>query len=40
MKVYELAKSITEIMKCIEREKKIEANNQLALIKKLRGYLD
>ncbi|MEI7857483.1 MAG: ArsR family transcriptional regulator [Methanomicrobiales archaeon] len=40
MKVYELAKSITEIMKCIAREKKIEANNQLALIKKLRGYLD
>ena len=40
MKVYELAKSITEIMGCIEKEKKIEANNQLALIKKLRGYLD
>ena len=40
MKVYELAKSVTEIMGCIEKEKKIEANNQLALIKKIRGYLD
>ncbi|MDO9034704.1 MAG: ArsR family transcriptional regulator [Methanoregula sp.] len=40
MKVYELAKSITEIMECIEKEKKIEANNQLALVKKLREYLD
>jgi predicted transcriptional regulator len=39
-KVYELAKSITEIMKCIENEKKIEANNQLALVKKLREYID
>ena len=38
--VYELAKSIPEIMECIEKEKKIEANNQLALVKKLRGYLD
>jgi predicted transcriptional regulator len=40
MKVYELAKSITEIMGCIEKEKKIEANNQLALVKKIRDYLD
>jgi predicted transcriptional regulator len=39
MKVYELAKPITEIMDCIEIEKKKEANNQLALIKKLRNYL-
>ena len=38
-KVYELAKSITEIMECIEKEKKIEVNNQLALVKKLRNYL-
>ena len=40
MKVYELAKSITEIMGCIEKEKKTEANNQLALVKKIRDYLD
>jgi len=40
MKVYELAKSITEIMGCIEKEKKIEANNQLARVKKIRDYLD
>jgi predicted transcriptional regulator len=40
MKVYELAKSITEIMGCIEKEKKLEANNQLALVKKIRDYLD
>ena len=39
-KVYELAKSITEIMECIEKEKKIKATTQLALIKKLRDYLD
>src|SRR5208337_4258739 len=39
MKVYELAKPITEIMDNIEKEKKKEANNKLALIKKLRVYL-
>jgi predicted transcriptional regulator len=38
--VYELAKSITEIMECIEKEKKIETNKQLALVKKLRKYID
>ena len=39
MKVYELAKSITEIIECIEREKKNKALNQLTLIQKLRDYL-
>jgi len=39
MKVYELAKPINVIMDGIEEEKKIEGNNQLALIKKLRDYL-
>jgi predicted transcriptional regulator len=39
-KVYELAKTITKIMECIEKEKKIEANNQLALVEKIRNYLD
>jgi predicted transcriptional regulator len=39
MKVYELAKPITAIMDNIEKEKKKEANNQLALIKKLQNYL-
>ncbi|MGA2917602.1 MarR family transcriptional regulator [Methanoregula sp.] len=39
MKVYELAKPITAIMDNIEREKKKEANNQLALIRKLQNYL-
>ena len=38
--VYELAKSIPEIMECIEKEKKIETNKQLALVKKLRKYID
>lgn len=39
MKVYELAKTITVIMDCIEKEKKNKANNQLALVRKLRDYL-
>jgi predicted transcriptional regulator len=39
MKVYELAKPITVIMDCIEKEKKNKANNQLALVRKLRDYL-
>ena len=37
MKVYALAKPITVIIDCIETEKKNEANNQLALIKKITG---
>jgi len=39
MKIYELAKSINEIIESIENEKKTEAKNQLALVKKLRAYL-
>jgi len=39
MKIYTLAKSIDEIMNCIENEKKIEASNQLALVQKLREHL-
>ncbi len=39
VKIYELAKPIAEIMDSIEREKKREANNQLALVKKLRDYI-
>jgi predicted transcriptional regulator len=39
MKVYELAKPITVIVDYIEKEKKNEANNQLALIRKLQDYL-
>ena len=39
MKVYELAKPITVIMDCIEKEKKNKANNPLALVRKLRDYL-
>jgi len=38
-KVYELAKPITVIMDSIEKKKKIETNNQLALVKKLRDYI-
>ena len=36
---YELAKPITEIVDYIEKEKKNDANNQLALIRKLRDFL-
>ena len=39
MKIYELAKSPTEIMTAIGKEKKAEAENQLALVKKLRDYI-
>ena len=38
-KIYELAKPITEIMDSIENEKKDEANNQTALVRKLRDCL-
>jgi predicted transcriptional regulator len=38
-KVYELAKPITEILNCIEKEKKEMMNNQLSLVRKLRDYL-
>jgi predicted transcriptional regulator len=39
MKIYEPAKSLQEIMDCIENEKKIEAFNQLALVQKLRTHI-
>ncbi len=38
-KIYTLARPITEIMNSIETEKKEEANQQLALIRKLRDYI-
>jgi predicted transcriptional regulator len=38
MKVYELAKPVSVIMDCIGKEKKNEANNQLAFIRKLQNY--
>lgn len=40
MKIYELAKPMTVIINCIEKEKKNEINNKLVLIRKLRDYLD
>jgi predicted transcriptional regulator len=39
IKIYELAKSIHEIMDYIENERKIEVNNTLALVQKLREHL-
>jgi len=36
---YALAIPIPDIMTCIEKQKKAEANNQLALIKKMRSYI-
>ncbi len=39
LKVYELAMPISEIMNSIEKEKKEEARNQLALVKKMRNYI-
>ena len=39
VKIYNLAKSLTEIMDSIEREKKVEATSQLAMIQKLRAYI-
>jgi predicted transcriptional regulator len=38
-RVYELAKPITGIMDCIEKETKDKANDQLALFTKLQEYL-
>jgi predicted transcriptional regulator len=37
--IYELTKPIQEIVDSIEKEKKKAANNQLALVKKLRDYI-
>jgi predicted transcriptional regulator len=39
VKIYELAKPITEILDSIEKKKQKEANNQLTLVQKLRNYL-
>jgi len=39
VKIYELARPITEIMDSIEKDKKREAKTQLDLIQKLRGYI-
>jgi len=39
VKIYELAKPITEIMDGIEKAKKKEANHQLQMIQKLRDYI-
>jgi len=39
VKIYELAKPITEIVDCIKKETENKAKNQLALIKKLRDFI-
>ena len=39
MKIYELAKPIAVIMNSIEKEQKTKADNQLALVRKLRDYI-
>jgi predicted transcriptional regulator len=39
VKIYELSTSIDEIMDTIEKEKKKEAKNQLAMVQKLRDYI-
>jgi predicted transcriptional regulator len=38
-KIYELAVPISKIMDHIEKEKNQEAKDQLALVKKIRGYI-
>jgi len=38
VKIYELARSIHEIMDCIETKKKIEVSKNLAVIQKIREY--
>jgi predicted transcriptional regulator len=40
VKIYELAKPITEIMNGIEKEKVQEANDQLQIIQRLRNYIN
>ena len=40
VKIYQLAKSISDIMDDIEKETENRANNQLKLIKKLRDYIN
>lgn len=39
MKIYGLARPIHEIMDCIEKDKRVEANKQLALLQKIRDHL-
>jgi len=39
VKIYTLAKPLQEIMDSIEKEKVHEAENQLALVRKLRDHL-
>ena len=39
IKIYELAKTITEILDSIEKKKEKETNNQLAHIQRLRDYI-
>jgi len=39
MIIYELAKPFNEIIEIIENEKKTEAKNLVALVKKLRAHL-
>jgi predicted transcriptional regulator len=39
VKIFELAKPITEILDSIEKKKEKEAHNQLARIQKLRDYI-
>lgn len=39
IKIYELANPIAEIMDSIEKEKRNQATNQLAMIKKLKDYI-
>jgi predicted transcriptional regulator len=39
VKIYTLAKPLKDIMDCIEKEKVREAENQLALVRKLRDHL-
>jgi predicted transcriptional regulator len=39
VKIYALSRSINEIMNIIEKEKKKEAQDQLAMVQKLRDYI-
>ncbi len=39
VKIYTLAVPVPEIMSGIEKQKKAEANDQLALVKKMRSYI-
>jgi len=39
IKIYKLAKPFDEIMDCIEKDKKTEINNKLALVQKVREHI-